>query len=247
MRTIAKVARYQLTQWDHYLLFPCGFLALFFLLELGILALIPVGHHESLVTVGHSLALVRRANGPRPVGGMAALFVPFLVAGLLSMSRLLPFGLSLGLTRRSYYVGTVLLGVSLAAAYGLGLTLLQVAERATGGWGVSMDFFRVPYILNGPWFLTWLTSFVVLMLLFVWGIWFGLIYRRWNITGTWLFVAAQITVLAAAAALLTAGRAWHGFGHFFATLGASGLTGLLAALAVALLVGGLATMRHVTV
>ncbi len=86
------------------------------------------------------------------------------------------------MSRRSYYyTGTALLAVTLAAA-GLALTVLQAIERATGGWGVAMHFFRVSYILDGPWYLTWLTSFVALALLFVYGMWFGIVYRRWNLT-----------------------------------------------------------------
>jgi hypothetical protein len=55
--------------------------------------------------------------------------------GLLSVFRSLPFGLALGIGRRSYYAGTALLAVALAAVYGLALAVLQVIERppAAGG------------------------------------------------------------------------------------------------------------------
>jgi hypothetical protein len=42
-------------------------------------------------------------------------------------------------------------------------------------------------------------------------------------------------------------RGQSAIGRFFTTLGAAGLTGVLAALAVALLAGGYTTMRRVTV
>jgi hypothetical protein len=35
-------------------------------------------------------------------------------------------------------------------ASGLALAALQAIERATGGWGLSMRFLRVPYLLP-PW------------------------------------------------------------------------------------------------
>ena len=66
-----------------------------------------------------------------------------------------------------------------------------------------MGFFRVPYILDGPWYLTWLTSFVVLTLLFVYGMWFGLVYRRWSLVGLVAFIAGQVTVLLAGALVAT--------------------------------------------
>ncbi len=43
------------------------------------------------------------------------------------------------------------------------------------------------------------------------------------------------------------GRRLAGIGHFFTTLTAAGLTGVLAALAALLLAGGYTTMRRVTV
>jgi hypothetical protein len=110
-----------------------------------------------------------------------------------------------------------------------------------------MGFFRVAYLLNGPWYLTWLTSFVGLALLFVYGMWFGIVYRRWNLAGTLTFIAAQVTVLLAAALVITWAHGWAGVGRFFTGLTVAGLTGLLAVLAVALLAGGRATIRRATV
>jgi hypothetical protein len=59
--------------------------------------------------------------------------VYFFVAGLLSVFRSLPFGLALGIGRRSYYAGTALLAV--AAVYGLALAVLQVIERPPAAEG----------------------------------------------------------------------------------------------------------------
>jgi hypothetical protein len=112
---------------------------------------------------------------------------------------------------------------------------------------VHLGFFRVAYLLAGPWYLTWLTSFVGLSLLYVYGMWFGIVYRRWSLIGTLAFITAQVAVLLAAAGIVTAVHGWAGVGHFFTGLTAAGLTGLLAVLAVALLAGGHATIRRATV
>jgi hypothetical protein len=244
MSTLVKVARYHLVQPFQYLAIPWAVMAFAFAVNVIIFARTPLSQH--MVQTSSGLASVASTDS-RYTGALSSIFVMFLVLGLVGISRSLPFGLALGVSRRSYYAGTALLAVVLACADGLALTGLQAIERATGGWGVHMGFFRVPYLLNGPWYLTWLTSFVGLALLFVYGMWFGIVYRRWNLFGILTFIAAQVTVLLAAALVVTWAHGWAGVGHFFTGLTAAGLTGLLAVLAVALLAGGHATIRHATV
>ena len=134
---------------------------------------------------------------------------------------------------------------------GLVLAGLQAIERATGGWGLSLTFFRVPYILNGPWYATWLTSFVGLSALFVYGMWYGIVNRRWGMLGLIAFIAVQ--ALVALAVTFAYSRAGVGplrlrpAAGYPATLSALDLTGVIAALTVVCLVGGQATIRRVTV
>ncbi|HEY3088344.1 MAG TPA: hypothetical protein VGJ59_09795 [Jatrophihabitantaceae bacterium] len=45
----------------------------------------------------------------------------------------MPFGLALGVSRRSYYIGTAVLAAATAVVYGLALTVLNVIEGSTGG------------------------------------------------------------------------------------------------------------------
>jgi hypothetical protein len=230
MSTYLNVARYHLVQRVNYLVLPWAILAFVFAVDAAILAIAPAGH-----------------SSQRSVGGLASIFVIVFVLGLQSVARSLPFGLALGLSRRTYYLGTTLLALVLAAVAAVVITVGQAIERATGGWGISMGFFRVPYLLDGSWYLTWLTSFVVLTLVFGYGVWFGLVHRRWGLVGLFVFLAAQITVLLAGALAATGTHAWHEIGRFFLALSATGLTGLLAALTVVLLAGGFTTMRRLTV
>jgi hypothetical protein len=229
MSDLVKVARYHLVNRVGYILMPSAWLAFIFLVNLIIIWII-----NPPASGGHT-------------GALASIFIIFLALGIQTMVQSLPFGFALGMTRRAYYLGTILLVIGLAVVYGLALTVLQEVERATGGWGVHLGFFRVSFILNGPWYLTWLTSSVGLGLIFVYGMWFGLVYRRWNLVGLLTFIAAQITVLLAVALAVTWAHVWHGVGHFFSTLSAVGVTGVLAALALLLVVGGAGTIRRVTV
>jgi hypothetical protein len=230
MRTWRDVARYHLVLPRAILLIPWGILACSFVVNLVIFARVPVAN------ASHS-----------HTGGVVSIYILFFVIGVSIIGRSLPFGLALGVSRRSYYTGTALLGVALAIADGLALTALQAIERATDGWGVRMHFFQVSYILAGPWYLTWLTSFVALALLFVYGMWFGIVYRRWNLTGVAAFTVSQVAVVLAAVLVVAWADAWSGVGHFFTALTAAGLTGLLAGLAALLLAGGHATIRSITV
>ena len=227
MSTWIRVARYQLTALPTYLGIALAWV-------LGFLG---------------NLAWAATNAPPRP-GQAIHSFVSlicfgFLFAGALGPARQLPFALALGVSRRSFYAGTALFAGAIAAVCGLGVTVLQLIERATGGWGLNLHYFRVPYLLAGPWYLTWLTSFAGLTLMLAWGMWFATIYRRWNLPGLLAFIAAQALALLA----IYWAHHWHGWpiGFVVRTLTIGGLTGLLAALAVALLAGGYATMRRITV
>jgi len=215
VNAMIKVARYQLVQQ------PVLFAAL------------PLG------TMAFALAMdaIRRDNIYR--GGLVVIFLMFFVMGVQRIGRWLPFALALGATRRSFYAGTALLGVSMSFVYGLVIAGLQAIERATGGWGLSITFFRMAHFLNGPWYVTWLTSFVGLSALFVYGMWYGIVNRRWGLLGLLAFLAAQALVV----------MAYFGAGldRPLTSVSALDLTGAVAVLTVVFLAGGHATIRRVTV
>ena len=227
MKTWVKVARYNLARPANYLLLPW---------------VLPFSFAVGAVTAG-------RSPGHDAAGYLLTFFIYFAVQGMQSIGSSLPFGLTLGASRRSFYCGTALLGMALAVVSGLVLTVLQAIERATGGWGLSMDFFRVPYLLDGPWYATWLTSAVVLFALFVYGMWYGIVHSRWGVLGTVAFIAAQALVVVAVSVVVTFEHwhLWSAADGSFAGLTALGLTGVIAALAVLLIAGGHATIRRVTV
>ncbi len=123
----------------------------------------------------------------------------------------------------------------------------QAVERATGGWGINMSYFRVPYILDGSWYLFWLTASAILIFMFAYGMWYGLIHRRVGAVGTMIFAGAQLAALTLAAVIVTWVRGWAELGHFFTTITATEATAILAAAAAALLAGGFATIRRLAV
>ncbi|MGA7172977.1 MAG: ABC transporter permease [Candidatus Dormiibacterota bacterium] len=226
MNNVLNVARYHLVDRLTYLIGPWGIVAFVFLVNL-------------LITASQ--------GGPSPSKAVVVIYLYFFALGLMSIGRSLPFGLALGASRRSYYIGTALLAITLAAAYGLALALLQVAERATHGWGVSLHFFQVSFILAGPWYLTWLTSFVGLSLLFFYGMSYGIVFARWARFGLVAFMIGQVAVIRAWILVANWADSRPGVGHFLTNPGAAGVTGMLGALAIVLLLGGFAVMRRLTV
>ncbi|HZU55906.1 MAG TPA: hypothetical protein VFA06_08560 [Actinocrinis sp.] len=227
MNTWVKVARYDLVRPANYLVLPW---------------VLPFCFAVGAVTAG-------RSPGHDAAGFLSSFFVYFGVLGMQTIGRSLPFALTLGCSRGSFYRGTALLGMALALVLGLMLAALQALERATDGWGLSMRFFRVPYLLSGSWYAAWLTATVILFAVFVYGMWYGIVYSRWGLLGTLAFVAAQ-TLVVVAAVVAVSFEHWHlwsAAGGSFAGLTALGLTGVIAALAVVLLAGGHVTIRRATV
>lgn len=221
MNTWVKVARFNLERPASYLALPC---------------VLPLAFVVGAIAAGH-------APGHDASDYLFIFFVYFTVQGGLCIGRPLPFGLALGASRRSFYSGTALHGLILAVVSGLLLAALQAIERATGGWGLSMRFFRVPYLLNGPWYVTWLTAAVLAFTLFAYGMWSSIVQRRWGTPGTLTFIAAQALVVAAGSAV--AWRVRSAGGSF--TLTVLELTGVIAALAVLALAGGQLVIRRATV
>jgi hypothetical protein len=218
MNSMIKVARYQLVRPVLFLALPLATLAFAFVLDVA-------------------------QGGDIFRGGLFVLYGMFFFTGVQRIGGWLSFGLALGATRRSFYAGTALLGVSMSLVYGLLVAGLQAIERATDGWGLSITFFRVPHLLSGPWYATWLTTFVLLSALFVYGMWFGIVNRRWGMLGLIAFIVVQVLVVLA----VRSASSWSGVGVHLASLSALGQTGGIAALAVVFLAGGHATIRRVTV
>jgi len=137
--------------------------------------------------------------------------------------------------------------VSLSALYAAILTALWALEGATNGWGLQLHFFRVPWILDGPWYQVLVTTFVLLALVFLFGLWAGLIYRRFGLIGTVVFFALLVIAGVAAALLVTWRQWWPAVGSYLSDLNVLAASGMLALVAAAIAGGGYLTIRRITV
>ena len=82
----------------------------------------------------------------RVTGALMSIYVVMLVAHLQTMTQVFPFALGLSVTRRDFFAATALLVTAQSLAYGIVLWLLGLVERATGGWGISLRFFDLPFL-----------------------------------------------------------------------------------------------------
>lgn len=224
---ILTVARYLLLDRVTYLALPWLWAAFGFGLDVVILQLVPDDH-----------------SAQRWVGGLLAAFAVVFVLGIQTVARALPFGLALGVSRRTYFLGASALAAGLAACFGTVVTIGQLVERGTGGWGIRMAYFRAPGVLDGAWWQTWLTASAAFVLVFAYGMWYGLVHRRAGLIGTVVFGAAQGVLLTLLAAVVTWTHNWLRLGHLLAT---SPIAAILAGLAALLLAGGLITVRRLQI
>jgi hypothetical protein len=165
-------------------------------------------------------------------GGLASIFVVQALWGFQSVVQMFPFGCGLGLTRRAFALGAGVVHVGQAVLYALGLTGLRYLEAATGGFGLDLEFFRMPLLTRGGPVEQFLTYAALFLLVSAVGLLAGVVHHRWRSGG--LFAAV---VLAGAAAtvvmLLLVGTGW-GPGLLDALAGApSWVPGVLLSEAVA--------------
>ena len=230
MTNTFKVARLHLVDRFGYTWLVWGVLAFTFLVNWALFAVIGPTESDGSYT-----------------GALLSIYIFMIVIGVQAAVRFLPFAFTLGVSRRTYYLGTIALIVGLNAVNAVLLTLLWRLELATDGWGIQMHFFQVPWILWGPWYKVLVTNFVLLSLTFLMGMWFGLIYRRFALIGTLIFSGALTLVVVGAVLVITWRQWWPQVGHFLANLDPLGITGLIAICAAIVAVGGYGTIRRITV
>lgn len=230
MRGIANVARLHLVDRFSYTWLVWGVLAFTFAVNYAIFAVVGPTMSDGSYT-----------------GALVTIYIFMIVIGVQAAVKFLPFAFTLGVSRRTYYLGTVVVVIGLCAAYSILLTGLWWLERLTDGWGIQMYFFRVPWVLWGPWYQVMITNFVLLSLTFLTGLMFGLIYRRFALVGTLIFSAAVTVVVVAAALMVTWRRWWAAVGDLLMSVNLVQASGFLAVLAVVIGLGGYLTIRRITV
>ncbi|MGK5111606.1 MULTISPECIES: hypothetical protein [unclassified Geodermatophilus] len=141
-------------------------------------------------------------------GGVTALYITVCVVFVQALTQLLPFAMGVSLSRRTYWLGTALVGVLSALGYGIALAVLNEIGQATGGWGVDLNFWVPTPMLVDNFFLQVLVSGAPMLALIFTGIGIGVVFKRWGSNGLWTLVILSVLFSGGLAVLATGLNAW---------------------------------------
>lgn len=156
-------------------------------------------------------------------GGAQAPLWYFLVVGVQALTLTFPFSQAMSVTRREFYLGTLLTAILTAVLMSAVFVAGGFLESATGGWGMNGYFFALPWIWDAGWWVAGVLYFAVAMFFFVMGFWSATIYKRFSSMGLTIALLALGLVLVAAMWLIGQLQAW---GSVFAWIGQQGPLGL---------------------
>ncbi len=203
-----NVVRMQLVNKQTYLTVPVIVLAGSLVITLAIYAIIASAGVE----------------GPMYGGGAQAPLWYFAVVGAQALTLTFPFSQAMSVTRRAFYLGTLLTAIMTAAILAAIFVLGGLFEQATGGWGMNGYFFYLPWIWEAGPAAGGLFFFTLALAFFVVGFWGATIFKRWGTAVLTTVIFAIALVLVGALWLIGRLDAWGAVGTWIMTSGALGLS-----------------------
>jgi hypothetical protein len=199
MKRVFDVARIQTVNWFWIFVFPPLLLLVVLALNLGL-----------FLAIGD----VTPPEG-RSTGAVLSIYMVMLVAHLQTMTQVFPFALGLSVTRRAFYAGTGLVVGAQSVLFGSLLLLMGRIETATGGWGINLKFFALPFLVQDNLLAQWLAYTVPFLALSSIGVFAGVVFKRWGQPGVYALTVGTSLVLAGVAIVVTWQRWWPAVGSFF--------------------------------
>jgi hypothetical protein len=194
---VVRVTRMQHVAWPYTLPFPWGILAVSFAINLVIFGLVDEADEAW-------------------TGGLMSLYGVQFFAYAQHFTRGFPFALGMSVTRRAFYLGTWLYVGLEALVYGALLLALRALEEATGGWGVSLEFFSLGYVRSDSLVLQYAVYVVPFLLVAGIAACVGLVVTRWSYYGVFALVAGAVVVPGVLAFVVTRAGWWRDVGDWFA-------------------------------
>ncbi|MFT4086113.1 MAG: hypothetical protein QM658_03005 [Gordonia sp. (in: high G+C Gram-positive bacteria)] len=229
MNRTANVVRMQLVNQRTFIWLPLTVLGGSFAVSLAIYAIINSTAHPDQPIYG---------------GGVQAPLWYFAAIGVQALTLTFPFSQAMSVTRREFYLGTMLTAALTAVGLAVIFVVAGLIENATDGWGVNGYFFHLPWIWKSGPLAAGFAFFVAALLVFTVGFWGSTIFKRAGMTGIVVLGIALALVAVLAIWLLTKFDGWAPFWRWINDQGALGLAGWGLLLTAALSAVSYATLRR---
>jgi hypothetical protein len=172
---------------------------------------------------------------PKYGGGMQAPLWYFLAVGIQALTLTFPFSQAMSVTRREFFLGTLLTAALSSAVQAVIVVIGGLLEQATTGFGLNGYFFYLPWMWEAGPLGAGVVFFTAAMLIFLIGFAAATIYKRFGALAVTAVLVGAGVVLVAIAWGVTATQSWVGVWEAILALGALGLAlwGLVATAALA--------------
>ncbi|MGO2747903.1 hypothetical protein [Microbacterium sp.] len=155
-------------------------------------------------------------------GGQAPLWV-FFVIGMQAMTLTFPFSQAMSITRREFFLGTLITAVLASVFMSVIFLIGGGIEQLTHGWGVNGYLFHLPWVWESGPLGAAVVYFTLAMFLFVVGFTGATIYKSWGTLVLTIIGLALALLLVGVVFLITKLELWGQVAAGIMSLGALGL------------------------
>lgn len=193
------------------------------------------------------ISLLVQAENNNTNGGMASLFVYFLIIGMITLHQTFPFSLSLSIRRTDYFWGTAVVAGVVGLVCSLIVVVMSAIEGQFGGWMGSFYFFRIYFISDHGW-LNELWFYLSLILhLFFTGFLLACLHRRLGAAKLTIILGVLFIAFTAFSLLASYYGWWRTLLDAVIRMGPIQLVSLLSVLTLAYIGISLTVLRRTTV
>jgi hypothetical protein len=183
-------------------------------------------------------------DGEKFGGGAQAPLWLLLYVGISTLTATFPFSQAMSVTRREFYLGSLLTASLTSAMLAILFVVGGLVEEATNGWGMNGYFFALTWVWDAGPLVAGLFYFVLAMMFFVIGFATATIFKRFGTMGVTVVLIGIGLLLVAGLWLVGQANAWVDLFLWFADLGSGGLTLLMTGVTVVLAVVAFPVLRR---
>ncbi|MBU5213782.1 hypothetical protein P9D39_12300 [Heyndrickxia oleronia] len=147
-------------------------------------------------------------NDPMYTGGLMSIYIYMLVMGMVTISQMFQFAIGLSISRKDFYLGTLGIFVAMSAGIAIVLLILNNIEQWSGGWGVNLHFFHLPYLNDGLQIEQISISFIVMLHMCYLGFVISSVFQRFGRSGLLIFLGVLFVLSSILAFLCTYYEWW---------------------------------------